>query len=196
MWTRLEQNDWEKKEKTCSAYLSSKIFATSARGWTCSTSLSSFQRSNWSPTYILHLFHLVAIYVNPSWACTLFRNNKQHVVLGQKRKCQRVEESGLWRIPIICCCQVQDYIYWIISTENYHRHHHKFIKYEKRLRKEGKNMFGLPIKQNICKFSASLWTRLEHAHCLETINMWFLGKRKSVNAWKKADFDRFREKDK
>jgi hypothetical protein len=24
------------------------------------------------------------------------------------------------------------------------------------LRKEGKNMFGLPIKQNICKFSASL----------------------------------------
>jgi hypothetical protein len=35
-------------------------------------------------------------------------------------------------------------------------HHHKFIKYEKRLRKEGKNMFGLPIKQNICKFSASL----------------------------------------
>jgi hypothetical protein len=24
-------------------------------------------------------------YVNPSWACALFRNNKQHVVLGQKR---------------------------------------------------------------------------------------------------------------
>jgi hypothetical protein len=38
--------------------------------------------------------------------------------------------------------------------------------------------------------------RLEHAHCLETINnMWFLGKRESVNAWKKADFDEFREKD-
>jgi hypothetical protein len=37
-------------------------------------------------------------YVNPCWACALFRNNKQHVVLGQKRKCQRVEESGLWRI--------------------------------------------------------------------------------------------------
>ena len=35
-----------------------------------------------------------------------------------------------------------------------------------------------------------------HAHCLETINnMWFLGKRESVNAWKKADFDGFREKD-
>ena len=40
----------------------------------------------------------MTFYVNPSWACTLFRNNKQHVVLGQKRKCQRVEESGLWRI--------------------------------------------------------------------------------------------------
>jgi hypothetical protein len=40
--------------------------------------------------------------------------------------------------------------------------------------------------------------RLEHAHCLETINnMWFLGKRESVNTWKKADFDfdGFREKD-
>ena len=37
-------------------------------------------------------------YVNTSWACTLFRNNKQHVVLGQKRNCQRVEESRLWRI--------------------------------------------------------------------------------------------------
>jgi hypothetical protein len=61
-----------------------------------------------------------------------------------------------YSLTIICCCQVQDYIYWIISTENDHRHHHKFIKYEKRLRKEGKNMFGLPIKQNICKFSASL----------------------------------------
>jgi hypothetical protein len=30
----------------------------------------------------------------------------------------------------------------------------------------------------------------------ETINnMWFLGKRESVNSWKKADFDGFREKD-
>jgi hypothetical protein len=97
------------------AYLSSKIFATSARVSTRSTSSSSFQWSNWSPTYILHLFHLkdtsllldtifhkkrpktidiriiilmtifksiyMAFYLNPSWAFTLFRNNKQHVVL-------------------------------------------------------------------------------------------------------------------
>ena len=42
----------------------------------------------------------------------------------------------------------------------------------------------------------SMWTRLEHAHCLETINnMWFLGKRETVNAWKKADFDGFRDKE-
>ena len=40
----------------------------------------------------------MAFYVNTSWACALFRNNKQHVVLGQKRNCQRVERSGLWRI--------------------------------------------------------------------------------------------------
>jgi hypothetical protein len=39
---------------------------------------------------------------------------------------------------ISCCCQVQDYIYWLISTENDHRHHQKFIKYEKQLRKVGK----------------------------------------------------------
>jgi hypothetical protein len=106
-----------------------------------------------------------ACYVNPSWACSLFRNNKQHVVFGQKRKCQRVEESGLWRIQRERWIEVkylpngtnavQDYIYWIISTENDHRHHHKFIKYEKQSRKEGKNMFGLLIRQNICKFSAS-----------------------------------------
>jgi hypothetical protein len=29
-------------------------------------------------------------------------------------------------------------------------------KYEKRLKKEGKNMLGLPIKQNLCHFSTSL----------------------------------------
>ena len=40
----------------------------------------------------------MAFYANTSWACALFRNNKQHVVLGQKRNCQCVEESGLWRI--------------------------------------------------------------------------------------------------
>ena len=61
-----------------------------------------------------------------------------------------------YSLTIICCCQVQDYIYWIISTENDYRHHHKFIKYEKRLRKEGKNMLCLPIKQNLCHFSTSL----------------------------------------
>ena len=42
----------------------------------------------------------------------------------------------------------------------------------------------------------SMWTRLEHAHYLETINnMWFLGKRETVNAWKKTDFDGFRDKE-
>jgi hypothetical protein len=30
----------------------------------------------------------MAFYGNTSWACALFRNNKQHVVLGQKRNCQ------------------------------------------------------------------------------------------------------------
>jgi hypothetical protein len=55
-----------------------------------------------------------------------------------------------YSLTIICCSQVQNYIYWLISTENDHRHHHKFIKYEKRLRKEG-NMLGLPINNNQAK---------------------------------------------
>jgi hypothetical protein len=54
---RRRKYDWEKKT-TCSVYLSSKIFATLAWVWTRSTSFSSFQRSSWSPTYILPLFHL------------------------------------------------------------------------------------------------------------------------------------------
>jgi hypothetical protein len=28
-----------------------------------------------------------------------------------------------YSLTMICCCQVQNYIYWIISTENDHRHH-------------------------------------------------------------------------
>jgi hypothetical protein len=48
-----------------------------------------------------------------------------------------------YSLTMICCCQVQNYIYWIISTENNHRHH-KFIKYEKRLRKEG-NIFATSV---------------------------------------------------
>jgi hypothetical protein len=43
-----------------------------------------------------------------------------------------------YSLTIICCYQVQDYIYWIISTENDHRHHHKFIKYEKTIEKRRK----------------------------------------------------------
>ena len=37
----------------------------------------------------------MAFYVNPSWACTRFRNNKQHVVLGQKRVSTRGRKRTL-----------------------------------------------------------------------------------------------------
>ena len=57
-----------------------------------------------------------------------------------------------YSLTIICCCQVQNYIYWLISTENDHRHQHKFIKYEKRLRKEG----------NMLRCSAYLSTIIKH----------------------------------
>ena len=62
-----------------------------------------------------------------------------------------------YSLTIICCCQVQNYIYWIISTENDQRHHHKFIKYEKRSRNEG-NMLGL-LSSKIFATSAWVWTR-------------------------------------
>ena len=103
------KNDWEKKEKTCSAYLSSKIFATSARVWTHSTSLSSFQRSNWSPTYILHLFHLEdtshfysSFSLNPSksaffHALTLSLLPKNHMLFIVSKQCacsRRVHIEG------------------------------------------------------------------------------------------------------
>ena len=99
------KNDWEKKEKTCSAYLSSKIFATSARVWMRSTSLSSFQRSNWSPTYILHLFHLEdtsLLFMNPSksaffHALTLFLLPKNHMYFIVSKQCacsRRVHIEG------------------------------------------------------------------------------------------------------
>jgi hypothetical protein len=127
--------------------------------------------------------------------------------------------TRLYSYDLLCGCQVQNYIYWIISTENDHRHHHKFIKYEKRLRKEGnmprltyqakslplQHEFGcvaLPVMLQKIRFLfffltkkdqklslsellsrmtsiqfnptlfiwPSMTTRLDHAHCLETIN--------------------------
>ena len=64
-----------------------------------------------------------------------------------------------YSLTIICCCQVQDYIYWIISTENDHRHHRKFIEYEKRLRKEGKKTCSAYLSSKIFATSARVWTR-------------------------------------
>jgi hypothetical protein len=61
-----------------------------------------------------------------------------------------------YSLTIICCCQVQDYIYWIISTENDHRYHHKFIKYEKRLRKEG-NMLGFTYQAKSLPLQHEIW---------------------------------------
>ena len=63
-----------------------------------------------------------------------------------------------YSLTIICCCQVQNYIYWIIFTENYHRHHHKFIKYEKRLRKEG-NICSAYLSSKIFATSVWVWMR-------------------------------------
>jgi hypothetical protein len=53
---------------------------------------------------------------------------------------------------------LSELLYWIISTENDHRHHHKFIKYEKRLRKEGKTCSAY-LSNKICATSARVWTR-------------------------------------
>jgi hypothetical protein len=131
--------------------------------WTRSTSLSSFQRSNCicSIWKILHIYSSFSL--NPSksaffhaWTLYIFANNSLLNLHFMKVSTENDNNFGNEKITIVVDCQVQDYIYWIISTENDHRHHHKFIKYEKRWRKEGKNMLGLPIKQNLCHFSANL----------------------------------------
>jgi hypothetical protein len=73
------------------------------------------------------------------------RGRKQ-TLTDSERKMNRSEVSSKWNK-----CRI-----YLRTTKNDHRHHHKFIEYEKRLRKEGKNMFGSPIKQNLCHFSAYL----------------------------------------
>jgi hypothetical protein len=86
-----------------------------------------------------------------------------------------------YSLTIICCCQVQNYIYWIISTENDHRHHHKFIKYEKRLRKEG-NMPRLTYQakylplQRDSSFQRSNWSPsyILHLFYLEDTSLLFI----------------------
>ena len=50
----------------------------------------NYRYQNYCRMTIFKSIHM-AFFVNTSWACALFRNNKQHVVLGQKRKCQLVE---------------------------------------------------------------------------------------------------------
>ena len=101
------KNDWEKKA-TCLAYLSSKIFATSAWVWMRSTSFSSFQRSNWSPTYILHcsiwkILHFYSPFsLNPSksaffHALTLSLLPKNHMLFIVYKQCacsRRVHIEG------------------------------------------------------------------------------------------------------
>ena len=58
---------------------------------------------------------------------------------------------------IICCYQVQNHIYCIISTENDHRHHHNFMKYEKYWEKKATCPFYLSNK--IFATSGWVWTR-------------------------------------
>jgi hypothetical protein len=101
-----------------------------------------------------------------------------------------------YSLRIICCCQVQDYIYWIISTENDHRHH-KFIEYEKRLRKEGKTMLGLSIKQNLCHVALP-WvcsngspTYILHLFHLEDTSLLFIFLSESVKVCFLPRFDTF-----
>ena len=92
-----------------------------------------------------------------------------------------------YSLAIICCCQVQNYIYWIISTENDHRHHHKFIKYEKRLRKKG-NMPRLTYQakylplQRDSSFQRSNWspTYILHLFHLKDTSLLFIFLSESV----------------
>jgi hypothetical protein len=70
-------------------------------------------------------------------------------------------------MTIICRCQVQDYIYWIISTENDHRHHHTFIKYDWEKKEKtcsaylsNKNNFGYEKITIVVDNIPLIWTKM------------------------------------
>jgi hypothetical protein len=84
-----------------------------------------------------------------------------------------------YSLTIICCCQVQDYIYWIISTENDHRHHHNIIKIwktiEKRRKKHARLTYqakSLPLQREFGRI-ALLWNYW--ANLNQTLLKWSLG---------------------
>jgi hypothetical protein len=64
----------------------------------------------------------MAFFVNTSWACTLFRNNKQHVVLGQKRNCHRNMKNDWEKKEKTCSAYLSNKIFansarvWTRST--------------------------------------------------------------------------------
>ena len=102
------KNDWEKKEKTWSAYLSSKIFATSARVWTRRLPWVRFN----GPTDPLHISCICSIWkilhfyssfsLNPSksvffHALTLSLLPKNHMLFIVSKQCtcsRRVHIEG------------------------------------------------------------------------------------------------------
>jgi hypothetical protein len=101
------KNNWAKKEKTCSAYLSSKIFAISAWVWTRSTSLSSFQRSNRSlhVSCICSIWKILHFYssfsLNPSkhtffhaLTHSLLPNNHMLFIVSKQCACSRRVHIG------------------------------------------------------------------------------------------------------
>ena len=82
------KNDWEKKEKTCSAYLSNKIFANSAWVWMRSTSLSLFQ---WIP-YIYPAFvpfgrYFTSIHLSLWIRQSLLTSTRWHFLLCPRTTC-------------------------------------------------------------------------------------------------------------
>ena len=101
------KNDWEKKEKTCLAHLSSKIFANSARVWTRSTSLSPVQLIPYIyPAFVPFERYFTSFYssfsLNPSKSAffhtlTLSLLPKNHMLFIVSKQCacsRRVQIEG------------------------------------------------------------------------------------------------------
>ena len=89
-------------------------------------------------------------------------------------------------IPKLLSISVLTFIKWRLTPSYVAKH---TIFWQKRLKTIAIAIIVQDNKNSNIIIWPSMWTRFEHAHCLETINnMWFLGKRE-------VDFDGFREKD-
>jgi hypothetical protein len=133
------------------SYIKQNFCKFSARVWTRST-VTSWVRSN-GPTDPLHISCICSIWKILHFYSSFSLNPSKSALFHE------LTLSLKWRLTPSYAAK--DTIFWQKKTQSYrYQNYCPGWQYS--------NLFIWP----------SMWTRLEHAHCLETLNnMWFLGKR-------------------